>query len=172
MTSIDLTDNLKNLGRRQHGLCGKDADLDYGGQIKVESAYYYETNTHCYIEAKVRPYASICHGEEYDFDSEEDFEVYIDLMTEIVCMSGWPGDYDGDYWVISMGEQTITLEWKEEEPPQTEEEKGKATRSLYDAIFKHCAGFQNDMTNLLKSMSVEKYKKEMGYHTTKKERTR
>lgn len=161
---IDLTEKLQNLGKKGHGLCGKNADLEYGGQIKVLKAYY-ENST---LTALVRPYASIVPADKSDFYPDDDdpaynnetaeekatrdYETYMDYATELVCGEDWPGEWDGDYWVLNMGDQTITLNVQSPEDPLDVAWQSKAVALLYDAIFAHCAGFQQSMGDLARAL--------------------
>jgi hypothetical protein len=79
---------LKGHGRRQHGLNGKDADLDEGGQIVVKSAWWREDGT---VEVDVQMYASICPDEE-----KTDDEAYMEAC--VCCLEGLQVEWDGDYW--------------------------------------------------------------------------
>ncbi len=47
--AIDLTDDktLKDYGRRQHGLNGKDADLDKDGQTVITEAWWFPDSVRC-----------------------------------------------------------------------------------------------------------------------------
>lgn len=104
---IDLTDDrtLKGYGRRQHGLNGKDADLDPAGQNIVKEAYWFEDGT---IRISGHRYASLVPDSEAT-DGE------LDIYTELVCGCDYPGEWGGDYWVL--GEDyalTVTHPWNDD----------------------------------------------------------
>lgn len=91
---IDLTENktLKGCGRRGHGLNGKDADLDYGGQNVVNSARWFAED---HIEIEGRRYAAIVPREDW-------IEEQLDSAQELVMGCDRAGsEWDGDYWVFS-----------------------------------------------------------------------
>ena len=141
---IDLQDGraLKGYGRAQHGLNGKDADLDYGGQNYIKSALWFEDGT---IHIEGRRYASIvpCDGA-----SDEQ----IDVATAIVCDSCAPGEWDGDYW--GLGEDyslDLHLDWNNGK--SEEENIDAACRPASDAINADSEDFENDMAETAKQVA-------------------
>jgi hypothetical protein len=144
-SAFDLADGdtIKGYGRVQHGLNGKDADLDYGGQNRVSEAWWMEGGT---ISISGHRYASICPGEHWD-------DQLMDAATELVIDCGYPGEWDGDYWVIGEDYSlSLTLDWDDE---KTEEENLKAARAAaVSAISEDSAAFESAMTALAKSMDT------------------
>lgn len=88
--AIDLHEGktLKGYGRRQHGLNGKDADLDVSGQNVVKSALWFDDGT---ILIEGYRYALICP----DADWTEA------LAMEIIVGSGYPGEWIDDCWELT-----------------------------------------------------------------------
>ena len=85
---------LLGYGRRQHGLRGKDADLDPGGQIVIESVFVTDLPTEgLFIGADVLCVANICAPYSPGPDSES-------IKEEIVVTWDYPGgEWTGsDYW--------------------------------------------------------------------------
>ena len=146
---IDVTEKLQAYGRKGHGLCGKDADLNYGGQIVVKEAHI---DMDDFARAVIRPYAAIVPAE-YDedrFKSEDQHEAYMDDATEIISSCGYrcPDGWDGDYWTFTMGDKTVSVEYDEE--CDTDESIEAVVLKLYHAIFAYCADFQKEMTEVQK----------------------
>lgn len=89
---------IKGFGRRQHGLNGKDADLDNGGQCVVRGLYVYEDKTGLRLGANLNLYANVCEPTDDD-DSRKD-KYMKEIATEIVCdETRYDGEWTGsDYW--------------------------------------------------------------------------
>jgi len=152
---IDLRPELEAMGKRGHGLCGKDADLDYGGQIKVLEAWWFESGS---IEASLSVYASIVPNEQGDNETDEDYEAYTNVCQECVCGVGYSGYWDGDYWVMSLEEPyTLEIQHDWDDDKTDEENVSSAVSEIYEAIFKDPAivQFQAEMTYLSKAMERE-----------------
>ena len=157
--AIDLTDLLKRMGKVGHGLCGKDADLDYGGQIVVESCYWFEDDM---IKAVVTPYATICEPAQGDDESDTDYDIRRSEYSETVMnWSDYPGEWTGDEWVFHMKTQRSThpfgthgfevvkyYEW--EDDLTNDENEQAATEAIYRAIFSNqqIKDFQQSMMKL------------------------
>ncbi len=139
---IDLTEDrtLKGYGRRGHGMNGKDADLNYGGQNVVESAFWFEDG---HIEIEGYRYASLVPDEEWT-------EAQTAAAQEMVGWLSYPGDWDGDYWVMNdQYRLTVDCPWNDEE---TEEQNIKrACRSAYDAINANSKNFEQELTDVSKA---------------------
>ena len=88
---LDLREGrtIKGHGRGD-GLNGKDADLDASGQNIVTEAWWFSDGV---IRIRGRRYASIVPPE--DATDEQ-----MNIATGLVCDCGYPGEWDGDYWVI------------------------------------------------------------------------
>ncbi|MBI9082702.1 MAG: hypothetical protein JEZ11_03835 [Desulfobacterales bacterium] len=100
-TSVDVAETLARFGRVGHGLCGKDADLDPGGQIKVVSACYFDAGETWRAEARLQVYANICSPE-----GEEEGEIAESIiMDENQYHGEWTGS---DYWCFSMRSPLIS----------------------------------------------------------------
>lgn len=133
---------IKGHGRRGHGLNGKDADLDEGGQIRIEGAWWTEDDT---IEITGRRYASIVPGEEWT-------EAQRDIAQELVCDCGYAGEWDGDYWVL--GENfalTVPCAWRDEESDAANIER--ACNDAVEAIELDSTQFQATMQELNQAFS-------------------
>jgi hypothetical protein len=151
---IDLREGktLKGYGRRDHGLNGKDADLDYGGQLVVKQAWWFEDGK---ITIDASGYAAIVPREyPEDGETQEHFDRYMDMATEVVCGGpGYSGEWDGDYWVFSNPfSLTLQLDWDDS---LTDEENIDAALALaYDALEKANAEFEREMTQLAKDINA------------------
>lgn len=88
---LDEDKCLKGYGKPSHGLCGKDADLDAGGQIVVTEAFWIEDDT---VTAKVGCYATLAPGEEWTEEQN-------DSAQETILGSGYPGEWTGDDWILT-----------------------------------------------------------------------
>ena len=100
---ILVTVELEKLGRVGHGLAGKNADLDPGGQVRVLSAWVELDRPVPIAVAKISAYANICCPEEADRAETAEF---------IVCdETRWDGEWTGsDYWTFGTGELDIRIE--------------------------------------------------------------
>lgn len=133
---IDLTEDktIKGYGRRQHGLNGKDADLDYGGQNKVNAAWWREDGT---IEIEGVRYASIVPSDEWNEEQHT-------LAQEIIFDVPYSGEWDGDYWVFS---DPYSLRFASDA-----EDVDAACAAAYEAICKDSSRFEACMTELAKEL--------------------
>lgn len=156
---IDLTEKLERMGRVQHGLCGKDADLDYGGQIVVTSCYWFEDDI---VSAVVVPYATICEPMQREDESDTDYDIRRSEYAETVLnWSNYPGEWTGDDWIFHMKTQrsthpfgthgfevTVKHEWDDD--LTDDENENAATEAIYNSIFKNqdIKDFQQSMMEL------------------------
>lgn len=142
---IDLSDDytLKGHGRKGHGLNGKDADLSYGGQNKVKSAWWFEDGK---IQVDGTRYASIVPND----DASEDQK---DSAQELVIGCSYSGEWDGDYWVLSEDYAlTLQLDWDDE---LTDEQNIEAAIDLaLSEIAKDSQAFETEMTQLAKDVEA------------------
>jgi hypothetical protein len=161
---VDFTEELKSLGKRGHGLCGKNADLDYGGQIKVVSAILELGNEPPVATIMLSVYANICTPT----DPEK-----AEIATEIVCgetdcFGEWTGE---DYWTFDLGKTIrkigrnnaayyyLYVEMPFIDPVETEpEDVNKETYAefAYKAVFKDPSiqDFQASMADLAKTIDA------------------
>ena len=140
--AFDLAEDktLKGYGRRGHGLNGKDADLDECGQNAVTVAVWDDADT---IHIQGRRYASLVPDENW---SEEQ----TDLAQEIVSGAGYPGEWDGDYWILSEPYSlTVSCVWNDDESEEQNIER--ACKTAYDAIAKDSEAFEAEMAALNKA---------------------
>jgi hypothetical protein len=116
--AVQLHDDrtLKGYGKRGHGLHGKDADLNPGGQIVVDEAWWIDDGI---VRADVTCYASLVPGEDWT-------EEQLDSAYETVAGSDQAGEWDGDYWVCTYKTQ-IKYE-------SNLEDEGAVIAELYDRI--------------------------------------
>jgi hypothetical protein len=155
--AIDLAEDqtLKGYGRRGHGLCGKDADLDEGGQVIVNEAWWFECGT---IKVSGYAYASICPEDSDEFGNEYEYDEYMNVMQEVVSGCGYPGEWSDDYWVLRLDyELKCDFEW--DDTKSDEENTEAATRRAYDLITedKEIEDFQTEMEYCSNAMSKEKW---------------
>jgi hypothetical protein len=135
---IDLAEDgtLKGYGRKQHGLNGKDADLSAGGQNKIKTAFWFEDH----IEISGHRYASIVPSENWTEEQK-------DSAQEMVCGCGYPGEWDGDYWIVGEDYRlNVPCEWKD----YLSDKKNidRALRFAYKAIMKDSRPFEREMAGL------------------------
>lgn len=88
---LDENKTLKGYGKRGHGLCGKDADLNAGGQIIVHEAVWTEDGI---VRCEIEGYATLSPSEEWTEEQK-------DSAQETVMGSGQPGEWDGGSWVCT-----------------------------------------------------------------------
>lgn len=130
---VDLREErtIKGYGRRQHGLNGKDSDLDTSGQLYVKEAWWFVEGG---IKVVARGYASLVPADASSFEPyvlkqhpdltdpdviericDEMRSVYMDHCFELVCGEGWEGEWDGDYWVLGHDiELDLELAWNDD----------------------------------------------------------
>lgn len=140
---LDLADNytLKGHGRKGHGLNGKDADLDYGGQNKVNTAWWFEDGK---IQVDGTRYVSIVPNS--NASNEQ-----LNIAESLVIDCGYGGEWDGDYWIISESYSlNLSLDWNDE---LSDEQNVEAAIDLaLTAINKDSEAFESDMTELAKEV--------------------
>ena len=89
-------------GRQQHGMNGKDADLDPAGQLMVKGIQILDPikSKHMEIEIAMLAYADVC--EPCD-DDEAKQEAMRETAQDIVCEAdAYAGEWTGsDYWCFS-----------------------------------------------------------------------
>ena len=151
---VEFVDELKALGRRGHGLCGKDADLDPGGQIRVISATLYLDRDIPEAIVEVEVYANICCP--VDDERAEIAEAYV--MDETSYHGEWTGS---DYWCFSLDDpfncgniKALNIKFPDIDPLVDESEinKNYLAQKAYDAIFgdAEIRDFRLNMADLLK----------------------
>jgi hypothetical protein len=124
-------------------LNGKDADLDRGGQVKVDVLGMDEDG---YMHADVSCYANICPPED---------GALADIATEIVCGDwGFPGEWSDDYWAFHAPTFRIKVEAPAEQG--TEEDAPLWASALFSAIQVHptVREFDARMSELSDAMQV------------------
>jgi hypothetical protein len=135
--SLAKDKTLIGYGKPGHGLNGKDADLDTCGQNVVEEAWWHENDT---IEIRGRRYAALVPSEDWS-------EAQLDVATEIVCGAGIPGEWDGDYWVLSEEYSlTVPCAWTDDETDEQNLDRAKA--AAYAAIEKDSEAFETEIAGL------------------------
>ena len=134
--AIDLADGktLKGYGRSQHGLNGKDADLDRCGQIAIYSAWWLDDGT---ITIEGSRYATVCSDPDWTEDQ-------LDEATECVCGCDIPGEWDGDGWVLS---EKFHIKFDHPWPDDASDEDAikSAIAAAYEAIDKDSAHFEDEL---------------------------
>lgn len=88
-------------------ITGKDADLEPWGQqglqlLRVDEHSVYLMAHGLKTFAGLDVCLNVPHGES-SFD-EDRREAYLDAMYEVVSGDGWPGEWDGDSWIMSIEE--------------------------------------------------------------------
>jgi hypothetical protein len=136
---IDLCEDktLKGYGRRGHGLNGKNADLDAGGQNVVLSAWWFVEGQ---IEISGQRYAVIS-------PCEEATEEQMGIATEIVCCTSYNGEWDGDYWVMTE-DYSLLIQHEWDDDLTVEANTEAALAACYDAIRADSAEFEKVMAEL------------------------
>jgi len=146
---VDITKELEAFAKPGHGLCGKDADLDYGGQIAIVAAFLNEET----IEARLRVYATICPPEG---------DEQADIAGEIVGTwadhpSGVSGEWTGDDWCWSLsnvegGQYLVSIPIPFVSDGDYEADKKRAAQAIHDAIWEDegIKAFRASMTGLAK----------------------
>lgn len=119
-------------GRTQHGMNGKDADLDAGGQCAIRSVAIIETNT-LFIELHIERYANICIPTDDDKNRQDALQENAQFIIEDA--TAYPGEWTGsDYWCFNM-EETLRV-------PLSLEEYERETRGKnIDRLASRCAKF-------------------------------
>jgi hypothetical protein len=149
---VEFTGELERTGRVGHGLCGKDADLDPGGQIKVKGTFLILDHKPPYAVIRLSVYANICRPED-----EEQAEIADELVFD---ENSYPGEWTGsDYWCFSLQEEgyEMKVEYPHIDPIETEPEdinKEELAMFANKAIFSDpkIKAFQDCMSNLSKAI--------------------
>ena len=144
-TCVDLTDEfMRAYGRIGHGLCGKDADLDYGGQIRV--VFFGVSDD--YLIAEFEPYATICSNDEWDKET-------LEFAAEIIWNSDIPVEWDGDDWGAYDAKTTIKVPLGAADAAEIKKLSDLDSETIekaYDAIFEACGEFQKKVAYLSKEL--------------------
>src|SRR5262252_58357 len=164
---IDLRDEktLKGgYGRRQHGLNGKDADLD-GGQIVIESAWWFEDHVH--VEGHC--YGVVCAPDTQAEEHPEHAETLQQMALAIVCdHTRYSGEWDGDYWVFSDHfSLRIPIPARIYDYVKHETQLKHVLRLTAIACYKHARPFEQKMTRMIREIDnlwndLQIHLKEMG----------
>lgn len=91
-----------NYGRKNHGLFGKDADLDPGGQLKVKEIRVLDLvkRTNLVVRAEVYQYANICTPTDDNEKRQEALQEHAQFLIE--DFTQYEGEWTGsDYWCFS-----------------------------------------------------------------------
>jgi len=154
---LDLTNNLESKGRIGHGLCGKDADLDYGGQIRVISCYWHSEGD---IIAELSVFATICEPSQRDNETDSNYESRLEEYADIIYFANeYGGNWTGDDWEFWLSDDMspkpyivkIGLDW--DNSLSDKDNISLATDSIYAAIWEDpkIKAFQNNMMELSKA---------------------
>jgi hypothetical protein len=152
--AIALLDNktIKGYGRRQHGLNGKDADLDNAGQCAVDQIAIIDPNgaDTMFIRIYLNRYASICQPTDDDEYREAAMQK---IAEEIILMTDeYSGEWTGsDYWSFSMNEVIdVPLTVDEFDNPNLELLAERCTDWVHNS--EEGKNFEEFATNLNKSI--------------------
>ena len=98
-------------GRKQHGLEGKDADLDPSGQCVVDKIELMENPQGLFLKVDFHRYANVCEPCRVEDESDEDYEMIRDVASDIVCDEmNFSGEWTGsDYWCFSSGPMSVEV---------------------------------------------------------------
>lgn len=138
---------IKGYGKRQHGLNGKDADLDYAGQNWVDEAWWFSDR----IEISGYRYSTICPPEDDEYGNPI---MLPDVQAEIVCGSGYPGEWTGDEWCM-RDDYNLTVPFDWQDNLGDEENIASACTAAVAAIEKDSVNFEREMTYINKALSGE-----------------
>lgn len=154
---------IKGFGKPQHGMNGKDADLDSGGQCIVKMLETLDPTgaPSMLVRIHLRQYANVCepYVEGYEDETDEQYnERYnqaMDEANEIVCSESlWFGGWTGsDYWCFSNElhiDVPIEVELYEEIGAGDKDAIRYLCAELADAIYsaKELEPFENAMSEL------------------------
>jgi len=130
---------LISIGKRGHGLNGKNADLDSIGQNVVNEAWWFANGT---IQVSGERYANICPPE--DESKQEDAQ-------GIIWGTDYPGEWSDDYWTMSEKYSlTVPCEWNDAETD--EQNTSRAVETTLVAISKDSLAFETEMASLNRMM--------------------
>lgn len=80
---------------------GKDADLDPGGCTGIRAVQGLHGTRKQYFVVEVGGHKSISHPQAWGLNlTVPQVEMYEQLMTDLICDIGGPGEWDGDSWVM------------------------------------------------------------------------
>jgi hypothetical protein len=159
---VDLMPVMRNYGKGDRVLlCGKDADLDPGGQLSVINAWLNEDTGK--LAATLYVYANICEPCQHDDETVEAYEQRQELAGEVVCTwNDYPGEWTGsDYWTFWLEPSPYQVECdgvptksQEEGLEMTPEELNKQAGILVKAIFdcQEIKAFRQNMAELSKAI--------------------
>ena len=147
-------------GKRGHGMNGKDADLDYGGQQLVESLVVLDPidGDSMKVEINLNLYASICEPI-LETEDEKKQEEATEWAEALVCdEQQYSGEWTGsDYWQFSTKVRTsVPLSMDEYE--SVESGSAKTLDAIAQRIHDECMNneevkaFEESMASLAKSV--------------------
>lgn len=147
---------IKGYGKVGHGMNGKDADLDDGGQCVVDEIFIIDpvkSNT-MFIEMHIERYASICTP----CHDDEEKEIEMQEVAEMIIMDHceYEGEWTGsDYWSYKTKEIIrVPLTVDEYENPDLDILSKRCADAIYNS--KEGSEFEEYVTNLNKKIeSIE-----------------
>lgn len=149
-------------GKVGHGMNGKDADLDSGGQCLLKELVTVDPlhAKSMRIDLVLHQYASVCEPYTDEMD-EEDAEQANELAQEVVCTwNEYSGDWTGgDYWQF-RNDLTVSVNLSVEEYDAIEDGCEKTLKligdRLSDKIFKgkEVLPFEENMSKLNNAISA------------------
>jgi hypothetical protein len=149
-------------GKRGHGMNGKDADLNYGGQCLLKSIEVLDPIGADNMELRldIHCYATICEPSEHDDETDEKLEQRREVAGEVVCTwdASYPGEWTGDDWCFDT-DITATVpitvdEYDEGSFGNQKKVLEVIAQRIYDAITsnKEISAFEKSMTALAKAI--------------------
>lgn len=132
---IHQSEIIRGHGRIDHGMNGKDADLDCRGQCSVQSVIITDPvkSDTMFIEIELYRYANICTPTHEDEKTEQQLQD----MAEFIVMDSteYRGEWTGsDYWTFSMQEVIrVPLLVEEYENPNYEELAARCANAIYNS---------------------------------------
>jgi hypothetical protein len=179
LTNLVKDDVIVGFGRRCHGMNGKDADLDYGGQLQVRSIYSHDPigAKNLNIIMDLHSYASICEPI-LDFNTEqetyyfmkaqpklteaqmEELQEQATQMAEFYVMdfNGYDGEWTGsDYWQFRL-ETKARIEFSADDWDLCEDGNQEAIHALSVKLSSECyenkevQSFEESMKQLAKDV--------------------
>lgn len=156
---------IKGFGKRQHGMNGKDADLDHGGQCVVKRLEVLDPTgaESMIVRIHILQHANVCSPDGFDElegETDEQYEARLeaanDAATEIVSSeTRYEGEWTGsDYWSF-RNEETIDVSLSVDEYESIADGSqaaidgmcSKLSEAIYAAVEK-LGPFENAMTEL------------------------
>jgi hypothetical protein len=129
-------------GRRQHGLNGKNADLDKGGQCVIKSITILDPvkSDTLIISIEVQHYANICTPTDDDEKREKSLQENAEFLVMDAC--AYSGEWTGsDYWCFSHNETVkVPLTLDEYEEDTNEENLKLLAERCADAVYNSSEG--------------------------------